>query len=88
MSDHFFYTSAEAAARLGIGTATLAVYRSQGKGPPFVKVGERGKDAIVYRRPDLDEWNRERRRKAKRSRRRAALTREANRRARLAEGAS
>lgn len=54
--DHFYYTSAEAAARLGLTTATLAAYRSTGTGPKFIKIGGRGRAAIVYRRPDLDEW--------------------------------
>jgi len=54
--DHFYYTSAEAAERLGLTTATLAVYRTNGTGPKFIKIGGRGRAAIVYRRPDLDEW--------------------------------
>jgi len=63
MTNHFYFTSAEAAARLGLTTASLAVYRCQGVGPPFLKISERGRGAILYRRPDLDEWTQNRRRK-------------------------
>jgi excisionase family DNA binding protein len=37
---------------LGVPRATLANWRSAGKGPPFVKVGRH----VRYRREDVDRW--------------------------------
>ena len=51
-----FLTPAELVARWG-GTVTrntLANWRAQSKGPPFVKIGSR----VVYRVGDIEEWER------------------------------
>jgi len=40
-----------AAAYVGLSTKTLAMFRSNGKGPKFIKRGR-----IFYYRCDLDEW--------------------------------
>ena len=40
-----------AAAYLGLSPATLAMHRSQGRGPAFVKRGR-----VCYFQDDLDEW--------------------------------
>jgi hypothetical protein len=40
-----------AAAYLGLSEKTLAMFRSAGAGPPFVKLGK-----IFYFKDDLDEW--------------------------------
>ncbi len=40
-----------AALYLGKATKTLAMMRSQGRGPRFIKRGK-----IYYRKDDLDEW--------------------------------
>ena len=42
----------DAAARLGLSASTLNKWRTQGRGPLFVKVGR----AVCYRPQDLDEW--------------------------------
>lgn len=36
---------------LGLAQKTLAMWRCQGKGPPFIKRGR-----IYYRKADLDQW--------------------------------
>ena len=46
------FTTAEAAARLRYERNTLAVWRSQAKGPAYLKVGR----SIRYRLCDLEEW--------------------------------
>jgi excisionase family DNA binding protein len=38
--------------KLGVPRATLANWRSAGKGPPFVKVGRH----VRYRPEDVDQW--------------------------------
>lgn len=43
----------EVARVLGIHPATLATWRSQGRGPEFLKVGPR---KVRYRVRDLDTW--------------------------------
>ena len=42
----------QAAEALGMSPDTLALWRSKGEGPPFVKLGR----AVRYRRADLDAW--------------------------------
>lgn len=52
-SDKEFLTSKEVAAMLGIGEQSLRRWRTQGKGPPFVKIeGAR----IIYERSRLESW--------------------------------
>ena len=43
----------EASKYLGIATQTLIGWRMNGKGPPFVRLGDK---AIRYRIADLDKW--------------------------------
>lgn len=43
---------AEAAAYLRVHVVTLAQWRLQKRGPPFVRVGH----LVRYRRADVDEW--------------------------------
>lgn len=45
-------TPRELSAYLGVPSATLANWRYQGYGPPFVKVGRQ----VRYRIDDLDRW--------------------------------
>jgi excisionase family DNA binding protein len=42
----------EAASRLGLSASTLNKWRTQGRGPRFVKLGR----AVCYRPSDLDGW--------------------------------
>ncbi len=42
----------EAASRLGLSASTLNKWRTQGKGPKYVKLGR----AVCYRPTDLDAW--------------------------------
>lgn len=42
----------EAANRLGLSASTLNKWRTQGRGPRFVKLGK----AVCYRPADLDAW--------------------------------
>lgn len=46
-------TPPDAADYLGVKIQTLAKWRSEGKGPPYFKLGTR---KIVYRQRDLDAW--------------------------------
>lgn len=50
-------TPAEAAERLRLAKQTLARWRTEGHGPPFLRVGGR----IAYLVADLDRWLAERR---------------------------
>ncbi len=49
-----------AGAVLGIARQTLARWRVEGKGPPFIKLGSR----VAYRRATLDAWVLERERRS------------------------
>ena len=42
----------EAAIRLGLSASTLNKWRTQGRGPRFVKLGR----SVCYRMADLDAW--------------------------------
>lgn len=42
----------EAAAALGVTTRTLDTWRSEGRGPDFIKAGGR----VLYRESDLADW--------------------------------
>ena len=45
-------TALDAAAYCGISYKSMALYRSQGNGPPFVKLGK----SVFYHKADLDAW--------------------------------
>lgn len=47
------YTPKEVEHLYGLDYQTLANWRSQGKGPRYVKAGAR---RVLYRRADLDKW--------------------------------
>ena len=47
------YTAKEVEVLYGLDYQTLANWRSQGKGPRYVKAGAR---RVLYRRTDLDKW--------------------------------
>lgn len=49
------HTKDEAAAELGLTMGTLDQWRSQGKGPPYLKFGGR----IYYPRAEFETWVRE-----------------------------
>jgi predicted DNA-binding transcriptional regulator AlpA len=46
-------TAAEFAQQTGLSVETLAQWRSQGKGPPYVKIS---RNSVRYRQSDLDGW--------------------------------
>jgi len=47
----------EASAFLGFAEKTLNSWRSQGRGPPYVRIGEKGpRCAIAYRMKHLVAW--------------------------------
>ncbi|WP_292078038.1 helix-turn-helix transcriptional regulator [Brevundimonas sp. UBA7838] len=50
----------QAASLLGISPATLKLWRHQGKGPVFVKMGPSPQSAVGYDPDDLDAWVSER----------------------------
>lgn len=52
--DQRFLTAAEAAQMLRLADGTLANLRSRGAGPPYTRVGDRGR--ILYRLSDIEEW--------------------------------
>jgi predicted DNA-binding transcriptional regulator AlpA len=43
----------ETAERLRMHPTTLATWRTQGRGPRFLKMGQR---KVLYRATDIDEW--------------------------------
>ena len=45
-------TAEDAAKYCGLSYKTMALQRSAGSGPPFVKLGK----AVFYRKDDLDSW--------------------------------
>ena len=47
------YNEREAARYLAVSGATLRLWRSERKGPPYFKAGEK---LVRYRRADLDSW--------------------------------
>lgn len=50
-------TTAEAAEMLGLKEITLRIWRSQKKGPKWVKYGEEGSSApVYYRRATVQDW--------------------------------
>lgn len=55
--DDELLNSTEAAKLLGgLHPLTLAAWRSQGRGPPYVKLGDRPKSPVRYRRADLEKY--------------------------------
>jgi excisionase family DNA binding protein len=52
VSEPEFDKPEELAARLQVPPKTLAQWRSDGTGPPFVKIGRH----VRYRRADVDRW--------------------------------
>lgn len=53
-------SSAQAAAMLGIKPTTLEIWRCQGKGPRFVKLGNAKQAPVVYSREEVQRWMEER----------------------------
>lgn len=53
--------SEAAAAALGISPITLKIWRCQGKGPRFIKLGESKQAGVVYEQADVDGWKAARR---------------------------
>lgn len=49
-------TTKEAARLLGVKFNTLEIYRHQGKGPPFLKLGNEHGAAVRYQRSVLAAW--------------------------------
>ena len=49
-------TTKEAAKLLGLQFNTLEIYRHQGKGPPFLKLGDETSSAVRYQRSVLSAW--------------------------------
>ncbi len=47
-----FVNTHEAAEYLGLAEITLQIWRQNGNGPPYVKIGR----AVRYSLQDLDEW--------------------------------
>lgn len=56
MADDYLLTPEQAALRLQLDPDTLRNWRSQQKGPQFVKLGGRGQGSVRYRRADLRAW--------------------------------
>lgn len=50
-----YMTTREVAAFLGLSAGTLCVWRSQGKGPSYYKVG----NAVRYKIDDVEAWKNE-----------------------------
>ena len=50
-----YMTTREVAAFLGLSAGTLCVWRSQGKGPSYYKVG----NAVRYKIADVEAWKNE-----------------------------
>lgn len=50
-----------AAAALGISPVTLKIWRCQGKGPRYIKLGESKQAGVVYEQADIDAWKAARR---------------------------
>lgn len=53
MSNHEFLTPEETAALLKVSPDTLRVWRREGKGPQFHRLGHR---TVRYSRPQLEAW--------------------------------
>ncbi|HWJ68933.1 MAG TPA: helix-turn-helix domain-containing protein [Sphingobium sp.] len=48
--------SADAAAALGISPVTLKIWRCQGKGPRFIKLGDSSRSGVVYDPAEIEAW--------------------------------
>ena len=53
MTQQRLLTTDQAAGFLDVHPATLATWRSEGRGPRYLKVGERN---VRYRRSELERW--------------------------------
>ena len=51
-------TTQQLADRWGISPQTLENWRSQGKGPKYVKLGAGGSSPVVYRLADVEKYER------------------------------
>jgi hypothetical protein len=51
-----YMTSVETAALMRLKPNTLEIKRCQGKGPPFIKLGDTRQAPVRYRRSDVEEW--------------------------------
>lgn len=49
-------TTAELAERWGLNKATLGNWRSQGKGPKYIKMGTQQQASVLYRLDDVIEY--------------------------------
>ena len=52
----YLLTPAQAARYLGVQRNTLAIWRTRGEGPPFIKVSRHRNGRVLYRVSDLEEW--------------------------------
>lgn len=55
-SDHRLLTPREVTEILGVSRATLARWRSDGKGPPFLKLGDEPNSPVRYRASDVRDF--------------------------------
>ncbi|MDR7229934.1 putative DNA-binding transcriptional regulator AlpA [Caulobacter sp. BE264] len=53
-----FLTPADLAQRIGYSVATLARWRIEGSGPPFMKPGAGLRARVRYRLSDVEAWER------------------------------
>ncbi len=53
-----YYTPKEVVERLRVGDGTLRRWRSEGKGPPFVKIGDGQSGRVRYPIKEFHEWER------------------------------
>jgi hypothetical protein len=56
IKDDFLLTVDQAALFLAVSASTLNHWRSDGKGPPFIKLGDTGRATIRYRMGDLNSY--------------------------------
>lgn len=53
MTTDYYVRPAALAAELGVPRSTLDTWRAEGKGPQWVRLGDR---VIAYRRSEVDRW--------------------------------
>lgn len=57
MSKNAYMTAAEASEYTGISKAQLSKLRQQGRGCPYIRIGQsRTKCMVRYKKSDIDEW--------------------------------
>lgn len=49
-------TSEQTAAILGLKPNCMDIWRLRGKGPKFIKLGDKKQSPVRYRRSDIDAW--------------------------------